>query len=381
VNVVKRILPRCYHATYTRREPRRRKLLPADRLCIVPMTNAAQTCPACLNASGTDVLTVRENMFGIVEDFDYSVCDVCGSLALISIPKDMAPYYPRNYYSVDLDPERALGAPVVRQFAQLVIGSALWGRGVLSGMATAVIPRRQLRTLVSVLLSIRRAGLINGKETRVLDVGCGSGMLVFALGLAGVNDVTGVDPFMSGGRELSTGGRLRQQDLSEVDGYYDLIMFHHSLEHVPDPEASLREALKRLTPGGRVLIRMPTPSSLAFERYGSAWVSLDAPRHLVVLSRRGLATLCERLGAGVLSVADDSTGFQFWGSEQYRRGIPLMDERSVMVKPGDSPFSKAQLQAWEKQAAVLNREGRGDQAAWVIAPKQSGDSTVTPGGT
>jgi SAM-dependent methyltransferase len=261
-----------------------------------------------------------------------------------------------------------MGAPVVRQFAQLVIGSALWGRGMLSGLATAVIPRRQLRTLVSVLGSIRQAGLVNGKQTSVLDVGCGSGMLVFALGLAGVKDVIGVDPFMSGGRDLSTGGQLRRQDLSEVEGSYDLIMFHHSLEHVPDPEASLREALRRLTPRGRVLVRMPTPSSHAFETYRAGWVSLDAPRHFVVLSRQGMGTLCERLGAAVLSVTDDSTGFQFWGSEQYLRGIPLMDPRSVMVKPGAAPFSKAQRQGWEKQALALNRAGRGDQAAWVIAP-------------
>jgi len=342
----------------------------------VPKTNAAHSCPACSSASSNDVLAVRENMFGLKEEFDYSVCANCGSLALISIPEDMSSYYPTNYYSVDLDPERALGAPGVRQFAQLVIGSVLWGRGVLSGTATALIPRRQLRTLVSVLRSIKRAGLVHGKNTRVLDVGCGSGMLVFALGLAGVKDVTGVDPFMSVERNLSTGGRLKRQDLSDVEGHYDLIMFHHSFEHVPDPQSSLREALKRLTPGGRVLIRMPTPSSHAFATYGAAWVQLDAPRHLGVLSRRGLDSLCERVGASVVSVDDDSTGFQFWGSEQYLRGIPLMDGQSVMVAPDASPFSKTQLRGWETQAAALNVEGRGDQAAWVIALTPTGEGSV-----
>jgi SAM-dependent methyltransferase len=325
----------------------------------------------CSEASSNVVLAVRENMFGIEQEFDYSVCAGCGSLALISIPEDMSPYYPTNYYSVDLDPERALGAPGVRQFSRLVIGSVLWGRGVISGTATALVPRRQLRTMVSVLSSIRRAGLVNGRKTRVLDVGCGSGMLVFALGLAGVEDVTGVDPFMSAERNLSTGGRLMRQDLSDVEGLYDLIMFHHSFEHVRDPEASLREALKRLTPGGRVLVRMPTPSSHTFETYGAAWVQLDAPRHLVVLSRPGVESLCERVGATVVSVDDDSTGFQFWGSEQYLRGIPLMDDHSVMVAPREAPFSKTQLQGWEKQAVVLNGQGRGDQAAWVIAPNKT----------
>jgi len=334
----------------------------------VSETGAGQRCPACSSASRSDVLAVRENMFGITQEFDYSVCAGCGSLALRSVPEDMSPYYPTDYYSVDLDPEQALGAPGVRQFARLVIGSVLWGRAWVSGTATAVIPRRQLRTLVSVLHSIRAGGLIHGARTRVLDVGCGSGMLVFALGLAGMKEVTGVDPFMSSDRDLSTGGRLRRRDLSQIEDRYDLVMFHHSFEHVPDPEATLREALQRLAPGGRVLIRMPTSSSDAFETYGAAWVQLDAPRHLVVFSRRGLESLCQRVGASIISVDDDSSGFQFWGSEQNLRGIPLMDRRSVMVKPRNAPFSRAQLQAWEKQAAVLNSEGRGDQAAWVIAP-------------
>lgn len=334
-------------------------------------TSTAKRCPACLSDSRAEVLAVRENMFGIAERFDYSVCGNCGSLALISIPPDMASYYPKNYYSVDLDPERALGTLGVRQFAQVVIGSVLWGGGLLAGIAAAAIPRRQLRTLVSVLRSIRRAGLIHGKGTRVLDVGCGSGMLVFALGLAGVKDVTGVDPFLSAERDLSTGGRLLRQGLGEVEGRYDLIMFHHSFEHVADPEAILQQALDRLTPRGRILIRMPTPSSHAFLTYGAAWVQLDAPRHLVVFSRPGVDSLCGRVGANIVSVDDDSTGFQFWGSEQYALGIPLMHGQSVMTDPQGAPFSRAQLKGWERQAVALNTARKGDQSAWVIRPGTS----------
>jgi hypothetical protein len=40
-----------------------------------------------------------------------------------------------------------------------------------------------------------------------------------------------------------------------------------------------------------------------------------------------------------------------------------MDGQSVMMAPHAAPFSKAQLQAWEKQAVALNGQGRGDQAA------------------
>jgi hypothetical protein len=124
---------------------------------------------------------------------------------------------------------------------------------------------------------------------------------------------------------------------------------------------------------------MPTPSSQAFETYRAAWVQLDAPRHLVVLSRKGVVRLCDRVGARVVSIEDDSSGFQFWGSEQSLRGIPLMDVRSVMVKPRDAPFSTAQIRAWEKQAAVLNGAGRGDQAAWVIVPTPTDEPAAVGG--
>ena len=87
--------------------------------------------------------------------------------------------------------------------------------------------------------------------------------------------------------------------------------------------------------------------------------------------RENMFGLCERVGASVVSVDDDSTAFQFWGSEQYLRGIPLMGARSVMVKPGDASFSKAQLRSWEQQAVAFNKTGRGDQAAWVIGPDRT----------
>ncbi|HEY5248913.1 MAG TPA: hypothetical protein VIJ15_10765, partial [Dermatophilaceae bacterium] len=73
-------------------------------MSFVPEANAVQRCPVCLSTSCNDVLAVRENMFGLDEDFDYSVCADCGSLALISIPDDLSPYYPTDYYSIDLDP-------------------------------------------------------------------------------------------------------------------------------------------------------------------------------------------------------------------------------------------------------------------------------------
>ena len=44
--------------------------------------------------------------------------------------------------------------------------------------------------------------------------------------------------------------RVERKPLEELDGSFDVIMLHHSFEHMPDPVSTLR-ALKRLcAPGG-----------------------------------------------------------------------------------------------------------------------------------
>ena len=71
-------------------------------------------------------------------------------------------------------------------------------------------------------------------------------------------------------------------------------------------------------------------------------MQLDAPRHLVLYSLAGLRRLAEAEGFGVELVAFDSTGFQFWGSELVRDGIPH--------HRGPVGFDRSQLAAWDKKS-------------------------------
>lgn len=325
-------------------------------------------CPGCGSKDIGRLLAVPEMMFGRGESFSYTECGTCGTLRLLDPPVDMGVFYPADYYSLDVDPEVALGRRPVRWFAALVASSALHGRGLLARAAAAVIRMRQFRTLVSLLDSVALAELPRGRRTKVLDVGCGSGALVYTLSLAGLHDVTGIDPFAPGDRTFGTGARVLRQDLTEVTTRYDLVMLHHSFEHVPDPVETLRRARALLTDIGRILVRMPTPSSEAYDRYGADWVQFDPPRHLTLFSRAGMAALCRREGLEVVATHDDSTSFQFWGSEQARRGVTLTSPTSHMMSPRSSAFSRRTIGNWDREAKRLNRSGRGDQAAWVLRP-------------
>ena len=305
-------------------------------------------------------------MFGLGESFRYGRCRECGSVFIAEVPGDLADYYSSKYYSFDIDPEALMGRPGVSRAVAALGRSTLFGRRLLSRAVRRTVAVRQVRTTLALFESVALAGLSRGHESRVLDVGCGSGALVYALSLAGLHDVAGVDPFVDADRTFDTGARLLRKDLPEVDGVFDLIMLHHSLEHVPSPRSTMREVRQRLAPGGRVLVRMPTVSSAAFERYGSSWMQLDPPRHLTVFSREGMQRLCADLHLHVERVQDDSTSFQFWASEQVQNGIPLVSERSHFVDPRASSFSAARLRGWDQEARALNRAGRGDQAAWVL---------------
>jgi SAM-dependent methyltransferase len=324
-------------------------------------------CVACGSNEVSERLRVREFMFGTGESFPYDVCASCGSVRLAEVPTDLSPYYPEDYYSVDLDPERILGRPPVRQFTATMASSVLFGSGRAANAARAMIARRQFHTLLSLLGSVRAAGLPRGRQTSVLDVGCGSGVLLYALALGGMTSVTGVDPFAPGDRVLDNGATILRRDLAEVEGTFDLVMFHHSFEHVPDPGASLEQALARLGPQGRILVRMPTASSDAFDHYREGWVQLDAPRHLTVFSREGMAQLSAAHGLRVVATHDDSTSFQFWGSEQALLGIPFNAANSHFANPKGSPFTTDQVRIWERESSRLNAIGRGDQSAWVLA--------------
>lgn len=330
----------------------------------------AVRCPACGSTDVASQLQVSEMMFGLDETFRYLECADCRSIRLSDVPQDMGPYYPTDYYSVDLDPERIFGSVPVRTFTRVVARSRLLRSDRVADAACRALRRRQFRTLMSILDSVRLAGLARGPQTRVLDVGCGSGMLIYALSLAGVRGAVGTDPFAPGDRTFRTGARILKRDLADVaaEGPFDLVMFHHSLEHVPDPGESLRQAATLLAPGGRILVRMPTVSSQAFEDYGSSWVQLDAPRHLTLFSREGLDRLCRSIGLTIVADKDDSTAFQFWGSEQVKAGVALNAPDSYMVSPGDSAFAGPDVRSWEQEARRLNAHRRGDQAAWVLAP-------------
>jgi SAM-dependent methyltransferase len=314
------------------------------------MTETTQDCQLCGSNGPHQTISVREMMFGTRERFEYFGCAECDTLQTAKIPpeEELAQYYGADYYSYRIPPEPL----VVRWLTQMHDRFHLRTGARFAGpLLTSMLPERVVKMLAQ--LSIDR-------DARILDVGCGAGKLLDRLAQAGFTNLSGADPYIDADGETPLGVALMKRHLSEVPGEFDLIMFNHSLEHVPDPVATLRAAKEKLRPEGVCLIRIPTTSSDAWSTYKADWVQIDAPRHIVIPSREGMARAANSAGLRVDETIDDSFALQFSGSEKYRRDVPLRDPR------GRKLFGPLKIWKWEKEAALLNAQGRGDQAGFVL---------------
>jgi len=284
-------------------------------------------------------------------------------LQLIQGPADEAKYYPSSYFS--FSPIRTnLLEDAVKRLRSVY---ALWDRGLLGRVIFNLFPYPDLRSLAKTKLSPR---------SRILEVGCGSGKLLLELKRAGCDEVLGVDPFLDRDLQYANGLCIRKCSINQVVGQWDLLMFHHSFEHLADPLETLRLCSQLLVDGGRCLIRIPTVSSYAWEKYRENWVQLDAPRHHFLHSVLSLELLASRAGFRIEDVVYDSFELQFWGSEQYLRDIPLTDERSYAKNPLRSIFSREEMRSFRKAAAALNARKDGDQAIFYLV--KSAGREITP---
>jgi ubiquinone/menaquinone biosynthesis C-methylase UbiE len=103
------------------------------------------------------------------------------------------------------------------------------------------------------------------RQGRVMEIGCGTGYAMLNLGLAGVlEEAWGCDisrgmleVCQENADRLGIKVHLEQADAESLpypDEYFDMVIGHAVLHHLPDLDASLREIRRVLKPGGKCVI-------------------------------------------------------------------------------------------------------------------------------
>jgi 2-polyprenyl-3-methyl-5-hydroxy-6-metoxy-1,4-benzoquinol methylase len=319
------------------------------------MTNI---CRICGNTKDNINYTAREMMYGSREEFGYFQCDSCDCLQIESVPENMGKYYPGDYYSFSKYDgkkfEGIQGSVKKMQYKAAALGGSCY------------------QNTLGRLFGKKEYDIFNDLDvtstTRILDVGCGNGRnFLYPLAEVGFTNVRGCDPYLEQPISYENGLNIENVGISDIEGSFDIITYHHAFEHLEKPFENLRKVYELLAKNGVCIIRIPTVSSHAWEHYGTDWVQLDAPRHIFLHSTKSMEILARKSGFEVYDVEFDSTHFQFTGSEKYLKDIPLSD-------PKPSGFSESVQRKYEEyafgqQATKLNKADFGDQAAFYLRKK------------
>ena len=139
---------------------------------------------------------------------------------------------------------------------------------------------------------------------RVLDVGCGRGVILGPLADRGLS-VHGLElsPAAALGADPRAEIRIapRLADVGYPDGFFREVVIWHVLEHLAEPRATLEEVHRVLAPDGRLIVAVPNLSSFQARVMGAAWFHLDLPRHLYHFPLAALCRLLDDIGFDVRS--------------------------------------------------------------------------------
>lgn len=311
-------------------------------------------CLICLNKNFLKILQVKEMMMGKRDSFNYFHCENCDSLQIKNVPDNLSEYYPIDYYSFKQNSR----SNFVQNYAtRLRNHFAVYGEGIFGKYLNFFKPNPSLNSMRVIKPK---------KNWKILDVGCGSGELLLHLKMIGFKNLEGIDPFLKEEINYSEGLKIRNIRLEEQYGKWDLIMFHHSFEHMQNPDFILKQVYRLLDEKGFCIIRTPNLSSHAWRKYGAHWVQIDAPRHIVIYSTNSLKLISKNNGLILFDMKDDSDGFQFWGSEQYLKDIALNDDESYLKNKNNMIFKKSELIKFDKDAKDLNSKNDGDQTIYYF---------------
>lgn len=315
-------------------------------------------CKICGNGSNIKIFVLKEMMYGTRDKFEYFQCSVCDCIQIVNIPENMDKYYPSDYYSYNIRDE-SLKVDLFRSYqCRSIIGAAN------SLMGRLLTHNYKYPSYYNYLKELK----LYNRKARVLDIGSGSGELLKDFYKVGYKNLTGVDPYIKQEITYNKNFRILKRSLFDLDATYDCIMMHHSLEHMDNHHEVMKKLHSVLSKAGRMLIRIPIVSHPLMDQYGTNVVSLDAPRHFFIHSRKSISLLLNQNGFKIDKIVFDAHEFSFWASEQYKKNVSLHNNpESFLVK---KRFSDNEIEKFKNEIKKLNDAGESDNVALYVS-KQS----------
>lgn len=281
-----------------------------------PARERVDACPLCASGDLEDLFSQTDFVYRTTDEtFLHARCRACG-LVLIRerpTPADIKRYYPSSYSFYRTGPLES-----VKDAAKAVLGAAYapGGSTLLAVLLAPLHPIARRLGWLNAVRSYRPPPFVPAPGTRLLDVGCGSGLTFHPFGRRysllwlsrrGVA-AEGVEPDPRACAAARAAGlKVVEGTLLGADlprGAYDVVRFNHSLEHTHDPAAYLARARELLKPGGLLVVSVPNYDGATYSRFPRA---VEAPRHLFYFNPSSLRRHLEARGFDVVSLVTPPT--------------------------------------------------------------------------
>ena len=224
------------------------------------------------------------------QDFRYHRCGRCGLIFLGDPPADLARYYPTGYVAF----------PKSKDHLERIA--------------------RRTKYQLEMVQRFVPSG-------RLIEIGPGYGNFAWLAKTAGF-EVEAIESDAAACEYLThqVGVAVTRSDVPEVVlsdrvATYDAVVLWHSIEHLPHPWATLRQAAQLLNPGGVILVATPNPAAWQFGVLGHLWPHIDAPRHLWLIPLEVLRGYLEPLGLELISVTSRDPGARRWNRFGWSQAI------------------------------------------------------------
>jgi 2-polyprenyl-3-methyl-5-hydroxy-6-metoxy-1,4-benzoquinol methylase len=161
---------------------------------------------------------------------------------------------------------------------------------------------------------LQEVGIAFTPQTRVLDVGCGSGTLLNAVcktfGCAGLGiDVDKRRISVARGQASGAQFECGLFDSQKLRAQFDVVISNAVIEHVVDPVKFLRDMSEVLRPNGQMFVLTPNAASLNYRILRSWWRELlSIGEHIYLFTPESLASCARSAGLGVAAI---SSAFDF----------------------------------------------------------------------
>jgi SAM-dependent methyltransferase len=127
-----------------------------------------------------------------------------------------------------------------------------------------------------------------GAPRRLIDFGCGDGSFLRLAQTAGWT-CHGVEPDPAARTIAAGDGVDVRPSLKDFqNSRFDAVTVSHVIEHVHDPVSLLKSLAAIMEKGAHLYIDTPNMLAVGHRIYGRHWRGLEAPRHLVLMTRKSL---------------------------------------------------------------------------------------------